>query len=165
MTGSPYVLEETTWKSVKETDFEIAILPWGATEAHNFHLPYGTDNLETERIAIESSRLAWERGAKVIVLPTLPIGVNIQQIDIKVFVAQAAGSVLFANAVGAHIRKFDLKFCNAAVGADQGEQAVLTLQGVEGEKADACKRPDGKQGAGDFPALCHPSAGTACRHD
>ncbi|MCJ7812058.1 creatininase family protein [bacterium] len=78
-----YVLQETNWKNVKETDFELALLPWGATEAHNYHLPYGTDNIETEKIAEESAKRAWERGAKVIVLPIIPFGVNTQQLDIK----------------------------------------------------------------------------------
>ncbi|MGF1637493.1 MAG: creatininase family protein [Cyclobacteriaceae bacterium] len=61
---------------------ELAVLPWGATEAHNFHLPYGTDIYEAEVIAAESARIAWENGAKVIVLPTLPFGVNTGQHDI-----------------------------------------------------------------------------------
>lgn len=82
MTGRPYVLAETTWKSVRETHYDVAILPWGATEAHNYHLPYGTDNVETEAIALEAARIAWESGAKVIVLPTIPLGVNTQQLDI-----------------------------------------------------------------------------------
>lgn len=79
----PYVLAETNWKHVKETDFSIAILPWGATEAHNYHLPYATDNFESESVAIESARIAWENGCKVIVLPTLPFGVNTGQSDVK----------------------------------------------------------------------------------
>jgi creatinine amidohydrolase len=83
MAGNPNVLGETTWASVRETDYEVAVLPWGATEAHNYHLPYCTDTLETERIAGESARLAWSEGAKVIVLPTVPFGVNTQQLDIK----------------------------------------------------------------------------------
>jgi creatinine amidohydrolase len=83
MAGNPYVLAEATWKTVRETDYEVAVLPWGATEAHNYHLPFGTDTLETERIAVESARRAWTEGAKVVVLPTLPIGVNTQQLDIK----------------------------------------------------------------------------------
>ncbi|MCK4344643.1 MAG: creatininase family protein, partial [Bacteroidales bacterium] len=45
MESRPYVLSETNWKTVKDQDYEIAILPWGATEAHNFHLPYGIDNI------------------------------------------------------------------------------------------------------------------------
>ncbi|UCC49757.1 MAG: creatininase family protein [Gemmatimonadota bacterium] len=82
MAGRPYVLAETTWKAVRETDYEVAVLPWGATEAHNYHLPYGADIIESEQIAIESARLAWESGAKIVVLPTVPFGVNTQQLDI-----------------------------------------------------------------------------------
>jgi creatinine amidohydrolase len=60
----------------------LAILPWGATEAHNYHLPYGTDNLESDLIAAEAAKLAWDNGAKAIVLPTLPYGVNTGQRDV-----------------------------------------------------------------------------------
>lgn len=79
----PYLLAETNWKSVRETDYDFAILPWGATEAHNYHLPYATDNIEADHIAAESARLAWEAGVKPIVLPTIPFGVNTGQADIK----------------------------------------------------------------------------------
>ncbi len=83
MTGRPYILAETTWKTVEPTDYEVAILPWGATEAHNYHLPYGTDTIECDGLAAESARYAWEAGARVIVLPTVPFGVNTGQLDIK----------------------------------------------------------------------------------
>lgn len=82
MSGRPYVLEEATLTSLEECEIDVAVLPWGATEAHNLHLPYGTDSVEAERVAVESARLAWERGAGVIVLPTVPFGVNVQQLDI-----------------------------------------------------------------------------------
>lgn len=82
MAGRPYVLSETTWKTVRETRYDVAVLPWGATEAHNYHLPYGTDTIEVERIAAEAGRLAWEEGAKVVVLPTIPMGVQGGQLDI-----------------------------------------------------------------------------------
>ncbi len=39
MPGRPYLLAETTWKSIKTQKYDVAILPWGATEAHNYHLP------------------------------------------------------------------------------------------------------------------------------
>lgn len=77
-----YILEETTWKSVRDTQYEIAILPWGATEAHNVHLPYGTDTMESAFVAAESARIATEAGAHVIVLPAVPFGVNTGQLDI-----------------------------------------------------------------------------------
>jgi creatinine amidohydrolase len=83
LSARPYVLEETTWKTVKGIDYHVAILPWGATEAHNYHLPYGTDNYESKHVAIESARKAWEKGAKVVVLPTIPFGVNTGQLDIR----------------------------------------------------------------------------------
>lgn len=78
----PYILAETNWKNLKDTEFELAVLPWGATEAHNYHLPYATDNFEGDSIAAESARIAWEKGAKVIVLPNIPFGVNTGQSDI-----------------------------------------------------------------------------------
>ena len=79
----PYILSETHWSSVKDQHYQLAILPWGATEAHNYHLPYGTDNFETDVLVHESARKAWDNGAKVIVLPTIPVGVNTGQTDIK----------------------------------------------------------------------------------
>lgn len=78
-----YILGETNWKNIKDTDFNVAVLPWGATEAHNYHLPYATDVIEADSIAAESAKLAWEKGSKVIVLPTIPYGVNTGQSDIK----------------------------------------------------------------------------------
>lgn len=78
----PYILAETNWKSIQETKFEVAVLPWGATEAHNYHLPYGTDIIEAEQVAAEGARLAWDRGNKIIVLPCIPFGVNTGQYDV-----------------------------------------------------------------------------------
>src|SRR3954463_9213666 len=83
MTERPYVLAETTWKSVDPTPYSVAVLPWGATEAHNYHLPYATDNIQSERVSILAAERAWARGAKVVVLPTVPFGVNTTQLDIK----------------------------------------------------------------------------------
>lgn len=83
MKSRPYVLSETNWKTVKDQEYEIAILPWGATEAHNFHLPYGIDNIQSDYIAIESAKIAWEKGVKAMVLPCVPFGVNTGQLDIK----------------------------------------------------------------------------------
>lgn len=79
----PYILTESHWSDVKDREYQLAVLPWGATEAHNYHLPYGTDNYETEALVYESARLAWEDGAGVVVLPTIPVGVNTGQHDIK----------------------------------------------------------------------------------
>ncbi|MBL0742133.1 creatininase family protein [Chryseolinea lacunae] len=79
----PYILAENTWKTVKETNYEVAVLPWGACEAHNYHLPYGTDIMEANGVSAEAARIAWEKGNKVIVLPAIPFGVNTGQFDVK----------------------------------------------------------------------------------
>ena len=78
----PYILAETNWAAVRSLKLQLAVLPWGATEAHNLHLPYATDNLQLDNIAAESARIAWESGARVMVLPTIPFGVNTGQLDI-----------------------------------------------------------------------------------
>jgi len=78
----PYILAESNWDYIKDQQFELAVLPWGATEAHNYHLPYSSDNIESDLISAESARIAWNKGAKVIVLPTIPFGVNTGQSDI-----------------------------------------------------------------------------------
>lgn len=82
MPSRPYLLNELTWKTVRDTRYDVAVLPWGATEAHNYHLPYSTDNVETEKLAALAAERAWQRGAKVVVLPVVPFGVNTGQLDI-----------------------------------------------------------------------------------
>lgn len=82
MPGRPYILSETNWKTVRETEYQLAVLPWGATEPHNLHLPYGTDTFEVEAVAAEAARLAWEGGTRPLVLPAVPFGANAQQVDI-----------------------------------------------------------------------------------
>lgn len=79
-----FILAETNWKTIKDQKIDLAVLPWGATEAHNYHLPYATDNILVEKIAIESAQSAWNKGAKVIVMPTIPFGVNTGQMDIRI---------------------------------------------------------------------------------
>jgi creatinine amidohydrolase len=79
-----YILAQTNYKDLKDKKIDLAILPWGATEAHNYHLPYATDNVMVDTIAGAAARTAWERGGKLIVLPAIPFGVNTGQLDIKV---------------------------------------------------------------------------------
>jgi len=78
-----YILAESNWKQIRDQEIDLAVLPWGATEAHNYHLPYSSDNFESDFIAAEAGRIAWEKGAKIIILPTIPYGVNTGQPDIK----------------------------------------------------------------------------------
>jgi len=75
-------LRETNWKEVKSQNYKLAVLPWGATEAHNYHLPYATDNIQCDYVAAKAAEIAWRAGAKIIVLPTVPFGVNTGQMDV-----------------------------------------------------------------------------------
>ena len=92
MKSRPYILNETSWKAVKDENFQVAVLPWGATEPHNYHLPYGTDTIQTDYIAAESARKAWGKKAKVIVLPTIPFGVNTGQLDLLLTINMNPGT-------------------------------------------------------------------------
>ena len=79
----PYILAECNWRQIKANKPELVVLPWGACEAHNYHLPYATDIIEADHIAHESARKAYDKGGKVVVLPTIPFGVNTGQTDIR----------------------------------------------------------------------------------
>lgn len=70
----PWVLAETNYAAVKDARFEVAVLPLGATEPHNLHLPYGTDVFEATTIGEYLCEEAHRRGARVILLPTIPYG-------------------------------------------------------------------------------------------
>lgn len=83
MSSRPYILAETPWSVVRRTDYDVFVLPWGATEPHNLHLPFGTDSMEAGAVAAEAARIAWEAGGRVLVLPTVPFGANAQQVDLR----------------------------------------------------------------------------------
>jgi len=76
-----YVLLEANYRQLVDDPPNVAVLPWGATEAHNYHLPHGTDVIEASAIAEEAARIACSQGAKPIVLPAIPFGNNEQQLD------------------------------------------------------------------------------------
>ncbi len=60
----PYILEECNWKDLKTRRFDLAVLPWSATETHNFLLPYGTYVYEANAIASESGKKHGKKGHK-----------------------------------------------------------------------------------------------------
>ena len=65
----------SNYGTVKELSYDIAILPWGATEPHNLHLPYMTDSILSHEIAVRSAELAYERhGVRCMVLPPVNFG-------------------------------------------------------------------------------------------
>src|SRR5262249_50390149 len=76
----PWRLAELNYGRIKgEAPFEVAVLPLGATEPHNLHLPYGTDTFQVEVIASRACAWAHERGARVVLLPALPYGTETNQ--------------------------------------------------------------------------------------
>ena len=74
-----WILQEVNYGFVKENPYEVAVLPMGATEPHNLHLPYGTDTFEATEIASRSCEAAWNQGARVVMLPTIPYGTETNQ--------------------------------------------------------------------------------------
>lgn len=75
----PWKLAETNYGVVKRHEYEVAVLPLGATEPHNLHLPYGMDTLEGDTVGEKICAAAYERGAKVVLLPTVPYGTQTNQ--------------------------------------------------------------------------------------
>jgi len=69
-------LVDTNLGQAREEQYEVAVLPVGATEAHNLHLPYGTDTFAVEAIAERACQRADAQGARVLLLPAIPISVN-----------------------------------------------------------------------------------------
>lgn len=56
---------------------EVAVIPVGSTEPHGPHLPYGTDTLIADGFTADAVQLANRDGARVLRLPPLPIGNNV----------------------------------------------------------------------------------------
>ncbi|HEY6564547.1 MAG TPA: creatininase family protein, partial [Pirellulaceae bacterium] len=77
--GTPWRLASSNLAQVREAAFQVAVLPFGATEPHNLHLPYGTDTLEADAIGDHVCKSAWNRGARVVLLPTIPYGTQTNQ--------------------------------------------------------------------------------------
>lgn len=78
----PGVLEELAWPEVRDVEWPVALMPWGATEAHNTHLPYGTDTILGAHVAARVVATDAARAVGVIALPAMPFGVNTTQLDI-----------------------------------------------------------------------------------
>lgn len=70
----PWILAETNYAHTKAQAYDVAVLPLGATEPHNLHLPYGTDVFEATIVGERICEAAHRRGARVVLLPTIPYG-------------------------------------------------------------------------------------------
>jgi creatinine amidohydrolase len=77
-----WILAEQTHAFIKSQSWQVAVLPFGATEPHNLHMPYGTDNYQVEEIGRRACERAYGAGAKVLLLPTMPYGVNTNHLKV-----------------------------------------------------------------------------------
>jgi creatinine amidohydrolase len=67
---------------VRQVAWRAAVLPFGATEPHNYHMPYGTDTFQVVELARRACQRAWDGGARVALLPAMPFGVNTNHLAI-----------------------------------------------------------------------------------
>src|SRR5262245_57148381 len=77
-----WVLAEQNHGFLREHKWEVAVLPFGATEPHNLHMPCGTDTFQVEEIGGRACEWAYGQGAKVLLLPAMPFGVNTNHLKI-----------------------------------------------------------------------------------
>jgi creatinine amidohydrolase len=78
----PGVLHECSFPQIRDKSWRVALLPFGATEPHNTHLPYGTDTILGSEVAARVAAACIARGTKVVALPAVPFGVNTTQLDL-----------------------------------------------------------------------------------
>jgi len=76
-----WILSEVNYGYVKEHPYDVALLPMGATEPHNLHLPYGTDTYEADEIGSRVCEAAFKQGARVVMLPAIPYGTETNQME------------------------------------------------------------------------------------
>lgn len=78
-------LSISTYGIARPLEYDLAILPWGATEPHNLHLPYLTDSILSHDVAVDAALLALQKyGVRTMVLPPVAMGAqNPGQRDLK----------------------------------------------------------------------------------
>ena len=64
----------TNYGEVLEQKYDIVLLPWGAVEPHNYHLPYLTDCILSSEIAGDCADRALEQGVTCMVMPPVFLG-------------------------------------------------------------------------------------------
>jgi len=84
-------LTATNLNRIAKRKYEVAVLPVGAIEPHNRHLPEGQLLRHTEHVARQCCRTAWEKCRSVICLPAIPYGVDCNLLDfpLAIHVSQA----------------------------------------------------------------------------
>ncbi len=77
-----WALSEQHHAFTRSRRWDVAVLPFGATEPHNLHLPYGTDTYQVEAIGLAACERACRAGAAVVLLPPVPYGVNTNHLKV-----------------------------------------------------------------------------------
>lgn len=139
--GRPWMLSEVNYGMVKESRYEVAVLPMGATEPHNLHLPYGTDTIEATEIGMRACGWAYERGAKVIQLPTIPYGTetNMMEFPLAMNVMPSTLGIVIADLVRS-LEKHGIKKCLIlnSHGGNEFKPLLRELAGQTGVKLFLC---------------------------
>jgi creatinine amidohydrolase len=112
--SEPGLLETMTVPEVKSFRSEVMVIPLGSTEPHGPHLPYGTDTTVANRYSREAVRRANAEGARVMCLPAMPFGNNVNfkdfpfacRIRVETLMAVVLDLVTFGREEG--VRKFVL---------------------------------------------------------
>ena len=65
-------LSVSTLADTSAVQYDLAVLPWGATEPHNRHLPYLTDAILAQAVSVEAAGKA--APARCMVLPPVTLG-------------------------------------------------------------------------------------------
>ena len=71
------ILSEMTIEEVRAFEPEVVVLGVASTEPHGPALPYGTDYWQCDALCRKAVERANDRGARVLMYPTLPIGNNV----------------------------------------------------------------------------------------
>ncbi|MBR7086462.1 MAG: creatininase family protein [Prevotella sp.] len=68
-------LSVSTYGVARQFKYDVTILPWGATEPHNLHLPYMTDCILSQAVALDAAERALHQyGVRCMVLPPVAMG-------------------------------------------------------------------------------------------
>lgn len=68
-------LSVSCYGKVKDINYDMAVLPWGATEPHNLHLPYLTDCILSHDVSVDAALLAQSKyQVHCMVLPPINMG-------------------------------------------------------------------------------------------
>src|SRR5947209_17863575 len=79
---SECVLAEQTHQFIASKKWDVVVLPFGATEPHNTHMPYGTDNFQVQLVGRRACERAYARGANVLLLPNMAFVVNTNHLQV-----------------------------------------------------------------------------------